>query len=209
MQIVGAFQAKTYFSSLLEQVEKGEQITITKHGRPVARLVPVTGTNQENIKTVIQRFKEMAQWHSLGRLDWKQLRDEGGENNGIHFVDASIALAWCFGDESTPQTIALLERLEKETAKVPVIWPLEISNILLSAQRRNRITYADMIQYLEMFKTINIQIDRETVEKSFHDIISLAYSEHLTSYDAAYLELALEQFAWQVQDRQLQEAGQN
>jgi prevent-host-death family protein len=77
MQTMGAFQAKTYFSSLLEQVEKGEQIIITKHGRPVARLVPTTGINQEKIKAVIQRFKKMAQSHTLGGLDWKQLRDEG------------------------------------------------------------------------------------------------------------------------------------
>ncbi len=77
MQTVGAFQAKTYFSSLLEQVEKGEQIIITKHGRPVARLIPATGMSQEAIKSTIQQFKKMAQAHTLEGLDWKQLRDEG------------------------------------------------------------------------------------------------------------------------------------
>jgi prevent-host-death family protein len=40
---VGAFEAKTHLSALLERAEKGESITITKHGRPVARLVPVSG----------------------------------------------------------------------------------------------------------------------------------------------------------------------
>lgn len=123
-------------------------------------------------------------------------------------LDASIALSWCFIDESTPQTMALLERLEKETAKVPVIWPLEISNILLSAQRRKRISYADMIQYLEMFNIINIQIDLETVERSFHEITSLAYSEHLTAYDAAYLELAIRTgLPLATKDQQLQKAS--
>ena len=39
---VGAFEAKTHLSELLARVEAGEQVTITKHGRPVARLVPVT-----------------------------------------------------------------------------------------------------------------------------------------------------------------------
>lgn len=38
---VGAFEAKTHLSELLQRVEAGEQVTITKHGRPVARLVPV------------------------------------------------------------------------------------------------------------------------------------------------------------------------
>lgn len=66
-------------------------------------------------------------------------------------LDASIALAWCFADEATDQTTQLLERLELETALVPAIWPLEISNILLSAQRRKRISYADMTQFVELF----------------------------------------------------------
>lgn len=77
MQSIGAFQAKTYFSAILEQVEKGEQIIITKHGRPVARLIPATGTDRKHIKKIIQRFKNLAQSHTLGGLDWKQLRDEG------------------------------------------------------------------------------------------------------------------------------------
>lgn len=78
MQTVGAFQAKTHFSELLEQVEKGEQIIITKHGRPVARLVPNTmSVDRHAIKQVIQRMKEFSQSHTLGGLDWKTLRDEG------------------------------------------------------------------------------------------------------------------------------------
>jgi prevent-host-death family protein len=46
---VGAFQAKTHLSELLARVEAGEQVTITKHGRPIARLVPVTeaGANRD------------------------------------------------------------------------------------------------------------------------------------------------------------------
>ncbi len=77
MQIIGAFQAKTHFSALLEQVEKGEQIIITKHNHPVARLIPVAGVDLERIKENIQRFKILAQAHTLGGLDWKELRDEG------------------------------------------------------------------------------------------------------------------------------------
>jgi prevent-host-death family protein len=38
---VGAFEAKTHFSALLEEIEQGREITITKHGRPVAKLVPI------------------------------------------------------------------------------------------------------------------------------------------------------------------------
>ena len=85
-------------------------------------------------------------------------------------LDASIALAWCFADEASPKTSALLDRLAVETAMVPAIWPLEIGNILLSAQRHKRITYTDMTQFLELLNNVNIQIDLETMDKSFHEM---------------------------------------
>ncbi|CAN5341706.1 type II toxin-antitoxin system prevent-host-death family antitoxin [soil metagenome] len=77
MQIMGAFQAKTHFSALLEQVEKGEQVLITKHGRPVAKLVSVTGVDQTSIRQAINQLKEFAKQNKLNGLDWKTLRDEG------------------------------------------------------------------------------------------------------------------------------------
>ncbi len=77
MQTIGAFQAKTHFSALLLQVENGEQIIITKHGHPVARLVPITAAQKINIKSVIQKIKKFSQTHTLGKLNWKDLRDEG------------------------------------------------------------------------------------------------------------------------------------
>ncbi len=77
MQTIGAFQAKTHFSALLEQVENGEQIIITKHGHPVARLVPITVAPDIDIKSVIQKIKKFSQSHTLGDYNWKELRDEG------------------------------------------------------------------------------------------------------------------------------------
>ena len=109
----------------------------------------------------------------------------------IFVLDASITLAWCFTDEATPGTTALLEKLISGTACVPTIWPLEIGNILLSAQRRKRISYADVSQFLELLGNLNIKVDGETTDRSFHEILSLAHSEELTTYDAAYLELAM------------------
>lgn len=77
MQTIGAFQAKTHFSMLLEQVEKGEQVIITKHGHPVARLVPMGTASRANIKDAIQKIKKFAKLHTLGPHPWKELRDEG------------------------------------------------------------------------------------------------------------------------------------
>lgn len=77
MQEFGAFDAKTHFSSLLEQVEKGAQIVITKHGKPVAKLIPVGRPSVEETSDVIARLKEFSKKNSLNGLDWKKLRDEG------------------------------------------------------------------------------------------------------------------------------------
>lgn len=110
----------------------------------------------------------------------------------MNFVlDASITLAWCFSDEATPTTTALLERLEFESAIVPELWPLEVGNILIAAEKRKRISYANIKEFLALLESLDIQIDTETASKGFSDIIFLAHSEKLTTYDAAYLELAM------------------
>lgn len=106
-------------------------------------------------------------------------------------LDASIALAWCFTDEASAHTWRLLERLEIETAYVPSLWPLEMSNILVLAERRKRISYAHVILSLELIGNLPIQVDEETSYRAFREISQLAYKEKLTSYDASYLELAL------------------
>jgi prevent-host-death family protein len=76
MDIVGAFEAKTHLSSLLERVAKGEKITITKHGKPVARLVPIDQRDPEQIMAVVHRMEELAAGQTLGG-DWKAFRDAG------------------------------------------------------------------------------------------------------------------------------------
>jgi prevent-host-death family protein len=58
---VGAFQAKTHFSQLLERVAKGEEITITKHDRPVARLVPAERPSREHVTGIFRRMDALRQ----------------------------------------------------------------------------------------------------------------------------------------------------
>jgi prevent-host-death family protein len=76
MDTVGAFEAKTHLSSLLDRVEKGEKFIITKHGTPVAQLVPVDRRNAEQVKAVVRRMEELAAGLTLDG-DWKQFRDAG------------------------------------------------------------------------------------------------------------------------------------
>lgn len=77
METIGAFEAKTHFSALLGKVENGESIVITKHGRPVARLVPAFGRDSGAIRDSIARIKDLSRGNRLMGLDWKSLRDEG------------------------------------------------------------------------------------------------------------------------------------
>ena len=81
MREVGAFEAKNKLSQLLDEVERGEEITITRHGKEVARLVLARqGFNREEARAALRRIRERAQQHKLGRFDWsewKAFRDEG------------------------------------------------------------------------------------------------------------------------------------
>ncbi|MBI5119385.1 MAG: type II toxin-antitoxin system Phd/YefM family antitoxin [Rhodospirillales bacterium] len=78
MNSIGAFEAKTHLSSLLEQVSKGETVVITRHGNAVAKLVPADQSlDKRRSAEAILRLKAFGQSRSLRGLDWKSLRDEG------------------------------------------------------------------------------------------------------------------------------------
>ena len=73
---VGAFEAKTHLSSLLQRVEAGEVVTITKHGRPIARLVPVNQSESRDWKAFWARVDER-RVRSGSRADIKRSIEEG------------------------------------------------------------------------------------------------------------------------------------
>jgi predicted nucleic acid-binding protein len=105
-------------------------------------------------------------------------------------VDSSIALTWCFEDEASPETDRLFERVRDDGAVVPGLWHLEVANVLLQAERRGRISRADVARRLMLISDLPIAIDQETTPRAWREILSLARAENLTAYDAAYLELA-------------------
>ncbi len=106
-------------------------------------------------------------------------------------LDCSITVAWLFEDESTPQTDELLDRLKDSGALVPALWRLELGNVLARAERLNRITAAQIADYLDLLDRSPIVADTETESRAFREILTLARNEDLTTYDAAYLELAV------------------
>ena len=75
---VGVYDAKTHFSDLLKRVESGEEITITKHGTPVARLVPVMKKfTVEERRAAIERIKKLGEGLSLGGRKIRDLMNAG------------------------------------------------------------------------------------------------------------------------------------
>ena len=60
MKSVGSYEAKTHLPQLLSQVEKGETITITKHGKPIAVLSPARQVPVRDVETVIEEFRPTA-----------------------------------------------------------------------------------------------------------------------------------------------------
>lgn len=74
---VGAFEAKTQFSALLDKVEDGEEVVITRHGKPVARMVKAQTADQAEIDAAIARIKERRAGMTIGEGGWKAARDWG------------------------------------------------------------------------------------------------------------------------------------
>ena len=76
MKQVGVYDAKTHLPRILDEVERGESITITRHGRPVARLIPVRG-RRRNVGETIESIEEFRRSHTLGELTVRDLIEEG------------------------------------------------------------------------------------------------------------------------------------
>lgn len=104
-------------------------------------------------------------------------------------VDASVSAAWILPDEATPFTAAALRATAAGDVWVPVLWGLEMANLLQSAQRRRRIGAAKRAELAAGLAALRLQVCREPVALVTLD--ALAAEHGLTAYEACYLELAL------------------
>jgi predicted nucleic acid-binding protein len=106
-------------------------------------------------------------------------------------LDVSLSCAWCFADEASEATWAILSHLQTAEAHVPSLWLWETANVLIQAERRGRITAAAIRTFLSLLEALPIRVDHAGSATTWHDTLALARAHRLTSYDAAYLELAL------------------
>jgi prevent-host-death family protein len=77
MDRIGSFEAKTHWSALLARAAKGAEITITKHGLPVAKLVPAASTRKRDSKELGREVRALRKGNSLAGLTIRELISEG------------------------------------------------------------------------------------------------------------------------------------
>ena len=105
-------------------------------------------------------------------------------------VDNSVVMSWCFKVETNNYADSVLDRLTELVAVVPSIWPLEVVNVLLVAERQKRLSESDSIRFLTLLSQLPIFVEYERPEM-MKELLALARSNNLSSYDASYLDLAM------------------
>ena len=106
-------------------------------------------------------------------------------------VDNSVVMSWCFEDEWNSYSEAVLDSLADGEAFVPGIWPLEVGNVLLVAERKKRLSEASVVRFLELVSSLPLSVEQETPDRMLKEIISLAREQGISTYDASYLDLAM------------------
>lgn len=123
-------------------------------------------------------------------------------------VDASVAMAWCFEDEATDYTEAVLDRVGAEGAVVPCIWSFEVANVLVVAERAGRITQSKSAEFEGLLRDLPIDVEDVDLSLALGPILVTARQFGLSAYDAAYLELAARQtLSLAASDRALRKAA--
>lgn len=103
-------------------------------------------------------------------------------------IDASVTMAWCFEDEATERTEAVLDHLRSDEGVVPALWHLEVANVLLVAERRERMTEAQVSRFLDLLGQLPIRIDPQPIDTTA--VLAAGRRHGLSAYDATYLVLA-------------------
>ena len=106
-------------------------------------------------------------------------------------IDNSGVMSWAFQDEANPFADAVLEKLSETSAIVPSVWPLEVVNVLLVAERRKRLKQADSVRFITLLSQLPIFVEREWPDNRMEELLAVGRANDLSSYDASYLYLAM------------------
>ena len=105
-------------------------------------------------------------------------------------IDSSVALTWLLPDEQGSPADELADRLEHGGAARPRYGYFRVGNALITAQRRKRLTERETELLLKTVETLPVDLDTKSAADSFAAVTACARKLGLTTYDAAYLELA-------------------
>lgn len=108
-------------------------------------------------------------------------------------LDCSVTMGWCFEDEADTYARNVLESLVDSAAIVPALWPLEVANVLLGAERRRRIGRADSARFLELIGQLPVTVAASMDLQELPSLIALGRERGLSAYDTAYLRFALQE----------------
>jgi predicted nucleic acid-binding protein len=109
-------------------------------------------------------------------------------------LDNSVSMRWFFIDGNPRQldyANRVMAELKTTRAIVPVIWGLEVANVIAKAEAKSLVTETRSQAFLEMLKALSIEVDGATFSHALSGTLQLARRYKLTAYDASYLELAL------------------
>ena len=126
----------------------------------------------------------------------------------MHFVlDNSVVTGWYLPEQATAYGQSVATRLESDKALVPTLWQLELANVLKTACTRGKLDLETARQILDALGRLPIEIDTSPAPGQ-RQLFELAMRYQLSSYDAAYLELAMRHgLAIATQDQHLKEAA--
>lgn len=123
-------------------------------------------------------------------------------------LDASLAMSWALPDEASTYSDAVLAKVAASGALVPGLWPHEMANGLLMAQKRGRYTTAQRMAFVEELLRLPIEVETSGARAILDGQATLAERYGLTAYDAAYLDLALRHgIALATQDKAMKAAA--
>ncbi len=100
-------------------------------------------------------------------------------------------MSWCFEEQATPYGYQVLDMLGRESALVPSIWPLEVTNALRVGERRRLLQAHEVIRFTNLIGELRIVVEAVDLQRALGPVLALARSTNLSTYDASYLELAM------------------
>jgi len=124
-------------------------------------------------------------------------------------LDNSVSAAWCFSGEANTYTEAVFRAVASDGGAIaPALWPVELANAMVVAERRKRITAAQREAFLKNLAGLDIEIQPLVADDVFQQGIGLATNHSLSVYDATYLAIAVQrQLPLATQDQDLMRAA--